>query len=232
VADQRQPEDEFFDGISNRVVDLERLMLEASSFEFETRHPQALTIKIMQVEFGLDLSKPKDVELLHSAWYICMDLNYTFAMLKNVTQALALASAELAFRLAGVPWDDDIYQKFSIHRDPVYETMFDLLELYTSHRASTFAGALFSLDTIMAVRIALNERADLYGVQRYAYWNDGQGRIVTPPYVTESTVAVRRFILQPQEAEKELQTLDSFFLTKEELYGVDYDESDGWETDN
>jgi len=212
-------------------------------------------------------------------------------MLKNVTQALALASVELAFRLndkvkrwesvfSKFPADPDQsneadinpYKKFYVHPDPVYETMFDLLDLYTIHRTATFAGSSFTLDTIMAVRIDLNKKAEKLKIPRYAHWRDDEGRIVTPPYVYQlktdhdgditqnrddssslpspatgprisptsptsigeqprkQVIAVRRFVLQPEEAEKELRNLDGYFLTKEEDYGVEYEEEDGWET--
>jgi hypothetical protein len=180
-------------------------MLEGSTFEFDTRHPQVLTTKIMQVEFDLEFANEKDRELLRCAWSITLDLNYTFAMLKNVTQALALASVELAFRLNGQDnrWvqvfpdpsehPDEIsdadssnpYQKFKLHWDPVFEVMFDLLDLYISHRTTTFAGGKFSLDRIMKVRIALNEKADRLGIKRHPTWRDDDGKIVSPPYIKQ-----------------------------------------------
>jgi CTD kinase subunit beta len=250
----------------------------------------------MQVEFGMELSNPEDRQILHTAWYISMDLNYTFALLKNATTSLALASVELAFHLhnESARWESvfpepqgdlsqpptaDInnpYKKFKTYRGPVYENMFDLLDLYISHRTSTFAGP-FSLETIMAVRIHLNEKAEKIHVLRHAHWRDDKGRFVTPLYVHQlkrddepkgnmhdsqrddsssltspatrgvsptspnteeggeepkppKIIAVRRFILQPEEAEKEMRYLDNYFLTREDEYQVEYEESDGWET--
>jgi CTD kinase subunit beta len=277
-------------------------MLEATSFEFDTRHPQQLVVKILQVEFDYDFHDETKKEIFRTAWAISMDLNYTFALLKQTTSTLAISSVELTHRLLGltsifekifpsdVPsnenWhgngadkvDQNPYARFSTSRTQVSETLMDLLDLYTltTHRNMTFIGSQIPLETIMDVRIMLNDIADAHHLPRYAHWRGGDsGLFVTPPYVhalklatrqqqsqsqgeensrpgsggsekkeadtqmeegngnssdKPKILAVRRFILQPAEAVKEVERLDEYFITKEEEYEKEHEIEDGWET--
>jgi CTD kinase subunit beta len=176
-------------------------MLESTSLEFDTRHPQQLVVKILQVEFGYNFTDSAQKEIFRTAWAISMDLNYTFALLKQTTSTLAIACVELTHRLLGLAStaesafasidNDDPYSRFSSSRAAVSETMMDLLDLYTlntNHRLSTFLLQLpshFSLETIMDVRINLNDLAKQHKLPRYAHWREetDPSRFVTPPYV-------------------------------------------------
>jgi CTD kinase subunit beta len=258
-------------------VDLERLMLEGISFEFDTRHPQQLVAKILQVEFNYDFSNPAHRPIFLSAWAISMDLNYTFALLKQTTGTLAIACIELTLRLLGhLKALDKIfpealenpYERFSSTRVQVSETIMDLLDLYTTNRSLTFAGTQFSREDIVDVRISLNKISEQYNLSRYAHWRDeGSGLFGTPAYVTSlkaprnvpttstspkteskddgnteeaksngetsskaNSLPVRRFILQPGEAVREVADLDDYFVTAEEEYDKEHEIDDGWAT--
>lgn len=52
----------------------------------------------------------------------------------------------------------------------VAETLLDLLDLYTHHRASTAVGLLYSLDFFINVRITLNQEASAANIPRYAVY--------------------------------------------------------------
>lgn len=47
------------------------------------------------------------------------------------------------------------------------ETLLDLLDLYTHHRAATIVGQLFALETFISVRITLNLEASTHQYPRY-----------------------------------------------------------------
>jgi CTD kinase subunit beta len=277
-------------------------MLEATSFEFDTRHPQQLAVKILQVEFDYDFNDESKKEIFRTTWAISMDLNYTFALLKQTTSTLAISCVELTHRLLGLTsilemtFPSDVspiesghnnlmdvanrnpYARFSTSRSQVSETLMDLLDLYTltTHRNLTFIGSQIPLEIIMDVRITLNDIAEAHNLPRYAHWRENDsGLFVTPPYVhalkvatrqqqaltqgdensrpgsggserkdgdtqmesgngnaTEKpkVVAVRRFILQPAEAVKEVEELDHYFVTKEEEYEKEHEIQEGWET--
>lgn len=69
-------------------------MLEASGFDFRSRHPQKLLVKLAK----LNGVKEGD-EVAQVAYYTTLDLYRTFAPLKQTTATLAFASLELASRL-------------------------------------------------------------------------------------------------------------------------------------
>jgi hypothetical protein len=170
-------------------------MLESVSFEFNVRHPLRLVFKILQLEFGLALGAGASVgpdphaRLATLVTNISVDLNYTFALIKQTTSALAIACVELALRLSGrtadlervfppapaSPQQGDgeaegggAYARFQTTRAAVSETLLDLLDLYATHRAATCAGPSFGLDDVTAVRLRLNALDGGRRIPRYA----------------------------------------------------------------
>jgi hypothetical protein len=177
-------------------VDLESKMLESVSFEFNIRHPLRLIFKILQLEFNFvrpyDGVDPQS-KLKTLVTGISVDLNYTFALLKQTTSSLAIACIELGMRLQdraaelevvfppldltavvtagdaapGKQQQTTAYERFQTTRANVNETLMDLLDLYATHRAATSAGPLVTLDDVTKVRLQLNELADLQRIPRY-----------------------------------------------------------------
>lgn len=76
-------------------MSVERMMLEASSFDFRSRYPQELLVKICK---RCDLER--DPVGVH-AFRICLDIYKTLAPLKQTSQSMAIACMELATRLCG-----------------------------------------------------------------------------------------------------------------------------------
>jgi CTD kinase subunit beta len=70
-------------------------MLEASGFDFRTRHPQKFLAKMIKFTYKI----PPDSQVSHLAYLISMDLYRTYAPLKQTTMTLAFSCLELAFRL-------------------------------------------------------------------------------------------------------------------------------------
>lgn len=85
---------QLFEVHSRSIIGLERLMLEASSFDFRGRHPQQLTVKLAK-HYGLTSTSA----VSKTAFQVALDLYRTFAPLKQTTAAMAFASLELAGRL-------------------------------------------------------------------------------------------------------------------------------------
>lgn len=69
-------------------------MLEASGFDFRTRHPQKTLIKLAR-HYGLT----KESEVSTLAYRISLDLYRTFAPIKQTTSTMAFSCLELAGRL-------------------------------------------------------------------------------------------------------------------------------------
>lgn len=76
------------------IIGLERLMLEASGFDFRTRHPQKVLIKLAR-HYGFT----KDSRVSSVAYSISLDLYRTFAPIKQTSSTMAFSCLELAGRL-------------------------------------------------------------------------------------------------------------------------------------
>ncbi|KAK1145418.1 RNA polymerase II C-terminal domain kinase beta subunit [Aspergillus melleus] len=160
-----------FEAHARGIIGLERLMLEASGFDFRTRHPQKTLIKMAR-KYGLG----QHSEVSKVAYRIAQDLYRTFAPIKQTTSTMAFASLELAGRLL----DQRIeavergldYKAWRTSREEVMETLFDLLELYTHNRGSTCVGPRFPSDTFLKVRIPLNQEAEAQGLPRFTNWTN------------------------------------------------------------
>ncbi|KAI9655546.1 MAG: RNA polymerase II C-terminal domain kinase beta subunit [Bathelium mastoideum] len=168
-ADKLSPDDPVFEQGSKTLIGLERLMLESSGFDFRNRYPQELVIKLCKT---CNLP-PRPVS--SCAYNICNDLYRTFAPLKQTTVTLAIASVELAARLQSAAAVADFpsllsaidYAAWATSRAEVMETLLDLLDLYTHHRAATLEGPKFAIDAFIAIRIPLNNEATAAGFPRH-----------------------------------------------------------------
>ena len=149
-------------------------MLEASGFDFRNRYPQKLLLKLARY-YHVD----RDT-VGKTAFNISLDLYRTFAPVKQTTPTMALACVELSGRLL----EQNIqeieaskgYKKWRTSRPEVMgmdytlihtfiianhlaETLLDLLDLYTHHRAFTVVGQEHAIQTFIDIRITLNQEA-------------------------------------------------------------------------
>lgn len=90
---------QLFENHSKIIIGLERLMLEASSFDFRNRHPQVLALCIVKHYEGDKYTVGK------TTLDITQDLHRTYAPLKQTTAAMAFACLELAAHLYEQPID-------------------------------------------------------------------------------------------------------------------------------
>ncbi len=151
-------------------------MLEASGFDFRNRYPQNLVLKVAK-HYHVD----RDT-VGRTAYNMSLDLYRTFAPLKQTTATMAIACVELSGRICEQPISEleagKIYKRWRISRPEVMgtpvnnaqvrrfylilsmlETLLDLLDLYTHHRASTIVGQDHALEAFISIRIALNQEA-------------------------------------------------------------------------
>ena len=84
-----------FEERSKIIIGLERLMLEASGFDFRNRYPQRLVLKLAKF-----YNVEKDT-VGKTAYNMSMDLYRTYAPLKQTTVTLAMACLELSGRVFG-----------------------------------------------------------------------------------------------------------------------------------
>jgi len=85
---------QIFEVHARGIIGLERLMLEANGFDFRSRHPQKVMVKLAK-HYGLT----KDSDVANVAYRMTIDLYKTFAPIKQTTSTMAFACLELAGRL-------------------------------------------------------------------------------------------------------------------------------------
>lgn len=158
-------DDPRFEAQSKTVLGLERLMLESSCFDFRSQSPQKIVIKLVK------WYKVNKATVGKTAYNMSLDLYRTFAPMKQTTQTLAIACVELAGRLHGEELeglqDGRGYRRYRTSRDEVMETLQDLLDLYTHHRANTLVGADYTVESFIAVRIPLNQESQREKLSRH-----------------------------------------------------------------
>ncbi|KAL4796133.1 Fructosamine kinase-domain-containing protein [Aspergillus venezuelensis] len=168
-AEHISSDNSILDEAARGIIGLERLMLESSGFDFRTRHPQKMLIKLAR-QYGLS---PQS-EVSNVAYRISQDLYRTFAPIKQTTSTMAFSCLELAAslldqRIEAVESED--YAKLKTSREEVMETLLDLLELYTHNRNLTTVGPHFPADRFLTVRIPLNKEAEDRKLPRYTHWS-------------------------------------------------------------
>ncbi|KAL8959877.1 MAG: hypothetical protein Q9193_003334 [Seirophora villosa] len=165
ASEQLTPDDPIFENHAKVIIGVERLMLEASGFDFRNRYPQRLLLKIAKIYGGGKETVPK------TAYYMSLDLYRTFAPLKQTTPTMAIACVELAGRVLEQPIMEleagEDYEKWKTTRQEIMETLLDLLDLYTHHRASTIVGQDHALEKFISIRIALNQEASAQHLARF-----------------------------------------------------------------
>ena len=157
---------QMFEQHSRSIIGLERLMLEASGFDFRNRYPQRLVLKLCH-----HAKIPPIVA--KTAFNMCLDLYRTFAPLKQTSLTMASASVELACRLHDHPLDSltsvvPQYERFRISRTEIMETLSDMLDLYTNNKASTLVGPPYAVDRFLNIRITLNQEASSNHIPPYS----------------------------------------------------------------
>lgn len=255
TAEQLTPDDPVFENHSKTIIILERLMLEASGFDFRNRYPQELLIKVAKRYNCATMTVGK------TGYNISLDMYRTFGPLKQTNATMALSCLELAGRIHEEPVHEieegREYDKWCITRKEVMENLLDLLDLYTHHRTSTVVGQKYSLETFIAIRITLNQEASAENFTRYTMGKkkknedenettatngiqypraknddtpmtspqDDLAKDITSPTTGASKLGSKegtvRFMLNPQRAKDEKDTVAEYFKFEEEEYEVE-----------
>lgn len=105
------PDSKELDEAAKRVIGIERMILETSSFDFRNRHAQPFLLKFAR-------ALRVDKTLCRRAWRISVDVYRTLAPLRATPHALALACLDLAARLDDRPLPI-AYAAYEADRDTV-----------------------------------------------------------------------------------------------------------------
>ncbi|SMY21789.1 unnamed protein product [Zymoseptoria tritici ST99CH_1A5] len=179
-------DDPMFDGPSRAVVGVERLILESGAFDFRSRSPHQVLVKICK-----SLPPSEDLRsVAQLAWTVLTDLHRTFAPLKQTSATLSLASLEIAVQLSTIASTTktcSVYpdlralniSKWYTTRAEVMETLLDALDLYTHHTGATILGPKYSLDDLIRIRLAFNKECSESNLPRHTS--------IQPPTSPENT---------------------------------------------
>lgn len=172
-----------FDQNGKIIIGLERLILETIGFDFRTRYPQKLLIKIVRSILGASNEAAR--AFYATAYAMCIDMYKTFVPVKRTTFSMAMAVVELTARLTDNSSSSSssnggggemlgrveafAAQRRQYARAPVMETMLDLLDLYVQHHKATKLGARFDLARFIDIKIQLNKDLDASYAPRYLF---------------------------------------------------------------
>lgn len=242
--DHLPSDDPSFEPQARAVIGLERMVLEASTFDFRSRNPHHTLTKIAK-----SLGTPDAVKPVHDiAWTALTDIYRTFAPLKQTSVTLALAMLELAARLTNT---EDVLaaihaydlEKVNTTREQTMETILDSCDLYIQHTTAATLGTRYTIDDFLRLRIALKKECDATNLPRnceaptqlasVTKVQNGHPTPVSPPQpdsnqalpapvILEHAPPVAggtlRFMLNPQLAHDERETVESYFKEEWEEY--------------
>ncbi|RDA83682.1 hypothetical protein CP532_0051 [Ophiocordyceps camponoti-leonardi (nom. inval.)] len=90
------PDDKIFESPGKVIIGLERLILETIGFDFRTRYPQKLVVKLVRSLLGCSAHAKA---FFATAYAVCLDMYKTFVPIKRTTLVMATAVIELTARL-------------------------------------------------------------------------------------------------------------------------------------
>ncbi|OAA58700.1 cyclin [Cordyceps fumosorosea ARSEF 2679] len=167
------------------IIGLERHILETIGFDFRTRYPQKLLVKVIRRILGpsVDTTASATARTFYATAYaMCIDMYKTLVPVKRTTFAMAMAVVELTARLTTTGDEQALLleriEGFSQRRQhsqrcdaraPVVETMLDLLDLYVQNHKATKLGARFDLARFIDIKIQLNQGLDASAAPRFLY---------------------------------------------------------------
>ncbi|GKU06388.1 c-type cyclin [Fusarium langsethiae] len=226
------------------IICLERLILETIGFDFRTRYPQKLLVKVVRDIFGKE-GKP----FYDTAYVMCIDIYKTFVPIKRTTFSMVMAIVELTALMTEQHVDkvrEYTTTKPQYSRGAVMETMLDILDLYVQHSKSTKIGAQIDQNRIIDIKIRLNNDLDKAFEPRYLNFctrceaEDPQPS--TPASATTPVTAASwpgdasgrrtargqegtmRFVFDPEAAKREQEMTSEFFKDEYEEYEVEVEE--------
>lgn len=172
--EQLGADDPLFEAQSRAVIGIERLVIEANGFDFRSRQPHQLSVKIAKKAFkGLGRSDSGKA-ISDLAWAVITDLYRTFAPIKQTKSAIAIAGLELACRLMDdqaaleeVQKLDLSHGQLSTERQFIMETLLDALDLYTHHTGNTIVGLKYGLDLFLQIRLIYNRECAEKNLPRF-----------------------------------------------------------------
>ncbi|KAL7811327.1 cyclin-like protein [Trichoderma gracile] len=239
-------DDKIFESPGKIIIGLERLILETIGFDFRTRYPQKLLVKVVRSILGREAGE----SFFKIAYAMSIDMYKTFVPIKRTTFSMVMALVELTARMTGQHLDavrEFAARRPQYHRPAVLETMLDILDLYVQYHKSTKVGTQFDLNRFMDIKIALNTELEKDFISRHMYHcsrcENEDPTPATPGSATSPTATssawpgdlsmrrtargqdgTMRFVFDPEAAREEQDTVAPYFTEEYEEYEVEVEE--------
>ncbi|RGP75112.1 hypothetical protein FLONG3_5796 [Fusarium longipes] len=237
------PDDKIFEQ-GKIIICLERLILETIGFDFRTRYPQKLLVKVVRDIFGKE-----GKQFYNNAYVMCIDIYKTFVPIKRTTFSMVMAVVELTALMTEQHVErvrEYARTKPQYSRGAVMETMLDILDLYVQHSKSTKIGAQFDQNKIIDIKIRLNNDLDKAFEPRYLNFctrcDAADPQPSTPASATSPVTSASwpgdasgrrtargqegtmRFVFDPEAAKREQEMTSEYFKDEYEEYEVEVEE--------
>ncbi|KPM40119.1 hypothetical protein AK830_g6448 [Neonectria ditissima] len=239
------PDDKIFEASAKMIICLERLVLETVGFDFRTRYPQKLLVKVVRNILGKEHGK----DFFSTAYAMSIDMYKTFVPIKRTTFSMVMAVVELTALMREEHLDkvhEFAAKRRQYHRGAVMETMLDILDLYSQHYKSTKLGLQFDLNKMIDIKIRLNNDLEKAFEPRYLFHCPRcEAEESQPPTPTSTTAPVMsttlpgdasgrrtargqegtvRFVFDPDSARMEQESVKEHFHEEFEEYEIEVEE--------
>lgn len=207
---------------------LERVVLEANSFDFRCRYPQKCMIKLMKEVLTYEEAR----NIYPVALNMSIDMYKTFMPLKNTNFGMAYSLVELAARITGEYLDKLATldpSRHSVPRMRICQGMLDLLELYTKHHKQTKLGARFGLDKFIQIKIDINNEIEEVGsnaLPRCPYPLPSNEDLHATPLPADLKKVTNRFVFDVDEARREQAIVKQHFEDEYVMVDVEVEVED------
>ncbi|KOS20341.1 CTD kinase subunit beta [Escovopsis weberi] len=226
-------DDKIFESPGKIIIGLERLILETIGFDFRTRYPQKLLVKVVRGMLGAEEGRP----FFATAYAMSIDMYKTFVPIKRTTFSMVMALVELTARMTETETGLAAVRQFAAarrqySRPVVLETMLDVLDLYVQHHKSTRLGARFDLNRFMDIKIALNAELERDALPRHTHLGGNGGGGAASAVLdagmrrtARSHDGTMRFVFDPDKAREEQETVRQYFHEEYDEVEVEVEEA-------
>ncbi|BFZ57206.1 RNA polymerase II C-terminal domain kinase beta subunit [Savitreella phatthalungensis] len=199
-----------------RVLSLERIMLENQSFDF--RKPDTFT---HMVKLAKQFRIPRLVA--RRAWDVCSDCHRTWLPLKVTTCTLAVAALECAASLLDPDssliqmTSSDLVERLGTTEKLIHRAMLDIYDLYLNYPGNSLVGLDFGQDRLLELKARLHRKMADGDAESNRLANGAGGRASAPALPEPSAVYQQltdygnrgtcRFVLDEQRPREELHAV-------------------------
>lgn len=215
------------------VIGLERLVIEATHFDFRARNPHDVLVKVVK---RILPDKQDGHAFFPAAFQVSLDMHKTYAPIKQTSHTMALAVCELTALLTGLHVEKfrglDPAANYT-DRVSVTETMLDILDLYENHQHLSDFAKQFPLEAFINIKILVNKELDEKNMPRYKFQCSECQKNPEPASDSDEPdflpankggEVTTRYVFDTEEAGMELDIVRKYFEDDFDVFEVEEEE--------